>query len=390
MPKIIKNDIAETWTINGDSKTGTLEEDASIIVNGLPAIDVLDTSVANRLRLFGDIIASGDGGEAVRVSGVNTRIMVGKDANIDADEGIHATANGLKVVNRGEIDGLHHAISNSGASTIKNLGDLSGDSAISALGTSKVINGESGIIQGDFAGVIMAAGSNASLVNAGMISGNDYAIRMVTGGENSLVNTGTIHGDILFGIGDDTLDSRKGTIEGTIIGGDGNDVFMIGKNEVGIIEDNDDGIDQVYANRSHTLGDNLEHLFLKGKQDISGTGNDEDNILSGNIGQNTLRGGAGDDMIMTGAGDDAMLGEDGADTFIFRQGDDRDTIADFTKGEDGILLAGFEGINSFDDLATKMFRYDNDVWIQLGNGDRLMIQNIDVGDLEASDFTFAA
>lgn len=390
MPKIIKNDMTETWTINGDSKTWTLAEEASITVHGVPAIDVLDTSVANKLKIFGDIIASGDGGEGIHVEGVNTKIVLGAEAEIDADAGIDAAAAGLRVVNKGEIDGLLYGISNSASSTIRNLGDISGDSAISLLGSSKVINGEDGIIQGDFAGVIMTFGSNAKLVNAGMISGNDYAIRMVTGGENSLVNTGTIHGDILFGIGDDVLDSRKGTIEGTIIGGDGDDVFMIGKNQVGIIEDNDSGVDTVHANRTHTLGDNIENLFLQGKRTSDATGNDEDNILMGNKGQNTLRGAEGDDEIGGGAGDDVLFGDDGADVFVFSKGNDHDSIGDFTKGDDTISLVGFEGIESFGDLASKMFRYDNDVWIQLGNGDKLMIQNIDVGDLDASDFSFAA
>lgn len=388
MPKIIKNDETETWIIDGDSQTWTLEEDASITVHGVPAIDVLDTSVANRLKLFGDITASGDGGEGVHVSGVNTRIMVGKQAEIDADAGIDAAAAGLRVVVKGEIDGLHYGISNSTTSTIRNVGDISGNSAISVLGSSKVINGENGVIQGDFAGVIMAVGSDAKLVNAGMISGNDFGVRMLTGGENALVNTGTIHGDILFGTGDDTLDSRKGTIEGTITGGGGDDVFMIGKSQVGIIEDKDDGFDQVYAARSHTLGDNIENLFLEGRKSISGTGNDEDNYLSGNRSDNTLLGGEGDDTITGGAGDDSLFGENGADTFVFKKGDDHDTIADFVKGEDTISLVGLDGVESFADLATKMFRYDNDVWIQFGNGDKLMIQNIDVGDLEASDFNF--
>jgi Ca2+-binding RTX toxin-like protein len=390
MAKTIKEDQNSTWTINGDSKTWTLQEQATITVNGTAAIDVLNTSLANKLNLFGDIVASGDGGQGVHVSGVNTKIVVGKQAEINADEGIDAAANGLRVVNKGEIDGLHYGIANSSSSTIKNLGDISGDVAISTLGTSKVMNGEDGMIQGDFAGVIMAVGNGSELINNGLISGNDFAIRMLTGGENSIVNTGTIHGDILFGIGDDLLDSMKGTIEGTVSGGGGDDVYKIGKNEIALIEDNDDGIDTVYSTRSHELADNFENLYLMGKRNSSAVGNDEDNILFGNKGRNTLSGGAGDDEITGGRGDDAMSGGDGNDMFIFNKGDDHDSIVDFVDGQDTIQLGGFEGVTNFEELQFEMFKNGSDVWIQLGGGDRLIIHNTDVSELDASDFSFVA
>lgn len=390
MPKVIKEDQASTWTIDGDSKTWTLQEQATITVNGEAAVDVLNTSLANKLKLLGDIVASGDGGQGLHVAGVNTKITVGKEAEIDADEGIDATANGLRVINKGEIDGLHYGVANSASSTIKNLGDISADVAISTLGTSKVINGENGMIQGDIAGVIMTVGNGSTLINHGLISGNDFAIRMQTGGENTLVNTGTIHGDILFGIGDDLLDSMKGTIEGTVSGGDGDDIYKIGKNDIALIEDHDDGIDTVYTKLSHDLSDNFENLFLLGKRASDANGNDEDNLLHGNGGRNTLTGGAGDDEIGGGVGDDTMSGDDGNDMFIFNKGDDHDIIVGFVDGEDTIQLGGFEGVTNFEELQFEMFKNGSDVWIQLGGGDRLIIQSTDLGDLDASDFSFAA
>lgn len=390
MPKVIKDDQVSTWTINGDSKTWTLQEQATITVNGTAAIDVLNTSVANTLKLFGDIVASGDGGQGVHVSGVNTKIIVGTEAEISADEGINAAANGLRVVNKGEIDGLHYGVANSASSTIKNLGDISADVGISTLGTSKVINGEDGMIQGDFAGVIMAFGSDSTLINHGLISGNDFAVRLINGGESKLINTGTIHGDILFGVGDDLLDSSKGTIEGTVTGGDGDDVYKIGKNDISLVEEADGGIDTVYTNLSRDLGDHFENLFLVGKKASDASGNDENNILTGNKGSNTLTGGQGDDEITGGKGDDAMSGDDGSDMFIFNKGDDHDIIVGFVDGDDTIQLGGFEGVTNFEELQVEMFKNDNDVWIELGGGDRLIIQNTDLGDLDASDFSFVA
>lgn len=389
MPKIIKDDINETWTINGDSKTWTLQQQASITVNNAAAIHVLDTSLANTLKLQGDIVASGADGRGVDVDGVNTRIMVGRQAEIDADRGIDASANGLKVVNKGAIDGLLYGIANSGGSTIKNSGDISGDSAISALGTSKVMNGEDGMIQGDFAGVIMAAGSNATLINHGLISGNDFAVRMMTGGANEFVNTGTIHGNILFGIGDDLLDSRTGTIDGTVAGGDGDDVYKIGKNDIVIIEENDGGFDTVYSKISHELSDDIEQLILTGKRNVDAFGNDDDNVIIGNKGDNHIRGRGGDDEIAGGRGDDQLWGEDGNDTFIFKFGDGGDTIQDFDAGDDRIHLEGFEGITDFAALQSEMFKNGSDVWIELGD-DVLILRNTDTSELDASHFSFAA
>ena len=390
MPKTIKDDINTTWTINGDSKTWTLQEQASITVNGVAAIDVLDTSVGNTLKLMGDIIASSDGGIGVDVNGMNTKIMIGKQAEIDADKGIDASAAGLKVINKGEIDGLAYGIGNSGASNIKNFGDISGDSGITTLGTSRVVNGEHGTIQGDFAGVNMSAGSDSIVINHGLISGNEFAVRISNGGEAKLINTGTIHGDILLGNGDNLLDSTKGVIEGSVTGGDGDDVYKIGKNDIDIIEENDHGIDRVYSRITHELNEYVENLFLVGKGNASAWGNDEDNILTGNKGRNTLLGGEGDDVIGGGRGDDTMTGDDGADTFVFKFGGDRDIITDFEVGTDKINLVGFDNASNFEELQTEMFKNGNDVWIQLGNGDRLIIQNTDVGDLDANHFNFVS
>jgi len=276
MAKTIKEDQNSTWTINGDSKTWTLQEQATITVNGTAAIDVLETSLANKLKLFGDIVASGDGGQGVNADGVNTKILLGKDAEIDADSGIDGTANGFRVVNKGEIDGLLYGIANTGTSTIKNLGDVSGDSAISLFGQSKVINGEDGMIQGDFAGINLFGASDMSITNHGLISGVNLAIRMMAGSENTVLNTGTIHGDMEFGNGNDLLDSRKGVIEGTVTGGGGDDVYKIGKNNIAIVEDVDDGIDSVYSITSYELSDNIESLTLTGKKFADGFGNDAD------------------------------------------------------------------------------------------------------------------
>jgi Ca2+-binding RTX toxin-like protein len=174
---------------------------------------------------------------------------------------------------------------------------------------------------------------------------------------------------------------------GDIIGGDGDDVYKIGKNQIDINEDADEGTDAVYANTSYWLGSHVEHLFLTGKKDLGGGGNEEDNVISGNRGDNTLSGGEGDDTLAGRRGNDFLTGDGGEDWFIFDKGDDKDEILDFTKGDDTIWLTNFD--MDFANLQSRMSQHGNDTWIRMGDGDRLIIQDTDAATLEESDFSFS-
>jgi serralysin len=64
-------------------------------------------------------------------------------------------------------------------------------------------------------------------------------------------------------------------------------------------------------------------------------------------GNDTLVGGYGNDVLHGGAGTDRLTGGSGYDTFVFRDGDSgtgtaRDTITDFTRGQDRIDLSGMD------------------------------------------------
>lgn len=68
---------------------------------------------------------------------------------------------------------------------------------------------------------------------------------------------------------------------------------------------------------------------------LHGRGGDDEII--GGRGADTLRGGMGDDILSGGAGNDLLRGAAGADVFHFTRG--HDVIADFTAGQDNVVLA---------------------------------------------------
>jgi trimeric autotransporter adhesin len=125
------------------------------------------------------------------------------------------------------------------------------------------------------------------------------------------------------GSGNDVLDGGAGT--DTMVGGAGNDIYYVDNLGDQVVENANEGIDQIYAKTHYTLTANAENLTLLGTANLNGTGNDLDNTLIGNSGNNQLSGGAGNDRLYGqsgndildgGIGGDTMQGGDGNDTYI--------------------------------------------------------------------------
>ena len=135
-----------------------------------------------------------------------------------------------------------------------------------------------------------------------------------------------------------------------------------------------DGEDELYG------GDGSDSLY-------GGEGNDE---LYGGAGRDRLYGGDGDDTIEGGARGDVLTGGAGDDTFVYAPGDGRDTITDFTDGEDTIDLSAFSQITQFSELTIR--QDGDDAVIDLGTSDNpddvVMLENFDMNNLDASDFDF--
>jgi Ca2+-binding RTX toxin-like protein len=114
--------------------------------------------------------------------------------------------------------------------------------------------------------------------------------------------------------GNDILDGGAGA--DNLIGGLGDDILVVDNVGDVVIEMADQGTDEVQSSVSYGLGANLEKLFLKGTEAISGTGNNLDNLIVGNSANNTLVSAAGNDILDGGAGTDILIGGLGDDIYV--------------------------------------------------------------------------
>jgi len=100
--------------------------------------------------------------------------------------------------------------------------------------------------------------------------------------------------------------SGKNTLNGTtdadtLIGGLGDDSYIVNNAGDVVAENAGEGTDRVLASVTYTLVNHVENLYLTGGNDISGIGNDADNVISGARGNNALFGGAGNDVLVDGS-----------------------------------------------------------------------------------------
>ncbi len=187
---------------------------------------------------------------------------------------------------------------------------------------------------------------------------------------------GTSGSDVIQDVSGDTIARTGGGADLIMLGQGTHYVDAGGGDDVVVLGHGDDVV---------KLGGGNDWLWANGGNDAVRAGGGDDTVL-GREGEDTLSGGGGADRLNGGADNDKLRGGNGADVFVFETGTGRDVVRDFETGVDTIEIAGFAAFQSFGDLT--LTQAGSRVLIDLGNGDEIVLRNLQVGDLSASDFDF--
>ena len=204
-----------------------------------------------------------------------------------------------------------------------------------------------------------------------------------TGDDNLVGNMTADRVDLLDG--NDTFSALGGS--DIVRGGDGNDLIdgVCGNDTI----HGDAGTDTLLGGngRDVLMGGLDSDLLDGGNQEDALFGNEGTDTLLGDKGNDTLDGGAGDDDLTGGYDDDVLTGGTGADIFRFRRGDGRDTITDFTSGED---LIDISRMNVWDISQLTIQAGGTGIRINTGDGNYIELSGLAEGELTNADFILAA
>ena len=199
-------------------------------------------------------------------------------------------------------------------------------------------------------------------------------------GTGTFTGTGNALNNVITGgDGNDTLNGGAGA--DTLVGGKGNDTYTLDAADT-IVEEVGGGNDTVLANVTTVLDFvNVESLTLTGNNNINGTGNIYDNVLTGNSGNNALSAFAGNDTLIGGTGVDTLTGGFGNDVFRFAAGHSgtaanaRDLITDFVRSQDKIDFSSYTTPLTLLAAGTAAFTALNQVMVTTANGQTLVSVN---------------
>lgn len=399
-----------------------------------------DKHVINEGRIIGDVRMGGGNDIYLGALGSHEGAVFGQGGNdtltggvgsdrLDGGEGLDRMIGGrgddaywldavgdLVFENAGEgNDTVHAAISHYLFANVENL-TLTGAANLFGVGSdaANILTGNAGenlLIAGAGNDVLRGGGARDALFGE---SGEDQLFGetgidyIVAGTGNDIVDGGRDADEIYGEAGDDLLFAGEGFHTDILVGGDGNDVirgdsgsgdfdFLYGNagNDIFyvdtpadlVFESLGEGTDTVFADINGAgfyLYDHIENLTLLGNTPF-GVGNALANVITGNAQANFLLGGAGNDILNGLGGGDVLFGEAGADTFVFARGTGGDVIGDFARGVDKIDLRAF-GFTSFTQLQTAFVQNGDVGAIALGNGDLVVLHNVTMSQLAATDF----
>jgi Ca2+-binding RTX toxin-like protein len=317
------------------------------------------------------------------------------------------------------------------------IGNIATNDRLDGFDGNDRLNGNGGLDElfGGKGDDVLVAGNDATATffAADTLSGGDGNDRLTGGNSasnlfgdagNDRINGGTGFASLFGGDGEDWLQGGAAVVPtivsgftgGRIFGGNGNDTLLTGaiattmQGEAGddryivnhtgavITEAVGGGNDRVVTtvNLDLTSAGEIEVIKVAGTAGLTVKGSATDNRITGGAGADMLAGGAGADALLGDAGADRLSGGTGADrltggagsdVFVFATGFGRDVVTDYTDGQDKIDLTMLDAVTTYDQLAaTQMHQVGQHVEIDGGNGDILVLRNVTLAMLDASDF----
>ncbi|MHB0985580.1 MAG: Ig-like domain-containing protein [Sulfuricella sp.] len=336
-----------SWTLDGNIENLTLTEMADLSGTGNGLDNVLAGNAGNN-RIDGglgvDTMAGGAGDDTYIVDNtadvVIEQLKEGNDSVFaSASYTLSASVENLTLTGTADIDGSGNALDNVIAGNSGNNvldGGAGADTMAGGAGDDTYIvdnpSTGSGQAQGDTVTEQYGGGVDTVLSSVSYSLSANVENLTLTGTEN-LSGTGNGLGNVLVGnagnnellgeAGNDTLIGNCGNdlLDGgagadAMAGGAGDDTYIVDNVGDAVMELASEGIDTVYSSIDYTLGANVENLTLTGMDNLSGTGNELDNILLGNAGNNLIDGDAGADSMAGGLGDDAYIVDNAGDLVV--------------------------------------------------------------------------
>ncbi|MFC0588358.1 cadherin domain-containing protein [Novosphingobium aquiterrae] len=385
-----------TGTPDADTLTGTEFSDS---LAGLGGNDVLIGNEQDDYLDGGtgtDLLYGGAGSDTYVVDGGDLVFEGAGEGDLDrvfADSSFYLFAN-VEYLFLNEAAGDGFGVGNELDNTI--FGN-SGHNLLIGLGGGDFISGGDGndalfgmdgadTLYGDGGIDYLAGGAGNDTIDGGSEADALYG----EGGDDVIwAGAGFVTDILTGGAGNDELHADSGEADYDLIdGGSGNDTYWVDTGDDLTFEAVDGGIDTVIANvpgenNGVYLYANVENLILEGTTKF-GVGNELTNHLTGSYAANWLLGGAGNDTIEGGAGDDVLFGEAGADRFVFAPGSGADLIGDFAPGVDTIDVAAYG--YDWAGLQAAMGQVGGDTFINLLNGDLLVLSGVSMNQLQESSF----
>jgi Ca2+-binding RTX toxin-like protein len=391
---ITVTDVAEGTTITGTAGNNTLNgTGGNDVINGLAGNDVLNGLDGNDTLSGGtgaDTLDGGLGADAMRGGAGDDTYIVDNVGDV-VDEGATGSSGSdtvlssiaFSLMNSATLLGAVESLTLTGTANIDGTGNDAKNILNGNTGDNHLF-GEAGndILFGNGGNDTLDGGAGVDTMHGG--SGNDTYVVDNTGDtvDDSGANRGdldTIQASITFSLasshvagaienltllGTANINGTGNALDNLLVGNAGNNVLDGGVgadtmqggagNDTYIVDNLNDTVDEAHAGSAgvdtvstalsfslapsaHVLG-SIENLTLTGNNDVNGTGNDLDNVLTGNRGDNILDGGIGNDTLVGNQGNDTLHGGAGHDVLSGGAGDDT-----LDGGLDADAMAGGTG-----------------------------------------------